>query len=772
MWKFNKSIALLSVALLPFLNFGQQCNLIIKGKIVDASTGLPLANATVSIEKTKFFAASDSLGNFKLKNLCAAGYHIRFSHLGCAPEVFFLNLKKDTNLVVFLAHHSELINEVDVHADAVDADKKASNTIGATEIVGNANKNLAQSIENIAGVGTLNTGSGISKPIIHGLYGNRVSIINNGIAQSGQQWGNDHAPEIDPFVANHISVIKGASALAYGGVSLGGVVLVEPAAFTNEPHLHGKSNYVFQTNGLGHTLNALLEQSAKWGSWRVIGTAKYIGDKKSPNYYLTNTGNRELDFAFQYEKNITNRWKISAYYSHYQTVLGILRGSHISNISDLESAMGRDEPFFTKDYFSYQIEAPYQNVKHRLLKLETKYLLSDNQIIEVKYGGQINDREEFDVRRSNFSESPSLSLQMLSNFLEGAYAITFRKNWMLKSGIQYFYIDNTNDNSATSRMPLIPDYRSNQGNIYLILQKEHGKLSYELGGRIDYRSLEVVQITPTYPREIVRHNHQFKNYSLSAGAGYTFTPRIETKLDIGFVQRAPEVNELYSSGLHQGLASVEYGNPNLLAENSFKALLSADFSINKNVFVQLTSYYQPINDYIYLKPTGEYELNISGSFPIYIYDQTDAQIYGFDVLASYQTTENIKIVAKYAYLKGDDVRNDVPLIFMPPNNFYLSLNYAAKDFGKWGHNSVAVNGKYVAKQGNLLPSQDFMPAPDAYFLLGAELNTSYHLGKNTLDFGLRIENMLNTVYRDYLNRLRYFADDIGINVSLRATYNF
>ena len=204
MWKFNKTVALFGFALLPILSFGQPCNLKITGKIVDASTGMPLANANISINKSKSFAASDSLGNFTLKNLCAVDYHIKFSHLGCAPEVFFISLKKDTSLVVFLAHHSELINEVDVHADAIEMNEKASNTIGATEIIGNANKNLAQTIENIAGVSTLNTGSGISKPIIHGLYGNRVSIINNGIVQSGQQWGNDHAPEIDPFVANHI----------------------------------------------------------------------------------------------------------------------------------------------------------------------------------------------------------------------------------------------------------------------------------------------------------------------------------------------------------------------------------------------------------------------------------------------------------------------------------------------------------------------------------------------------------------------------------------
>ena len=222
----------------------------------------------------------------------------------------------------------------------------------------------------------------------------------------------------------------------------------------------------------------------------------------------------------------------------------------------------------------------------------------------------------------------------------------------------------------------------------------------------------------------------------------------------------------------QGLASVEYGNPNLASENSAKALLTLDYHVQQKLYFQLTGYYQNIQDYIYLQPTGEYELTISGSFPIFEYTQTDAQIYGIDFLASYQTSEKLKFVAKYAYLKGDDLRFGIPLIYMPPNNLLLSANYSLKNMGKWSNNSVGVSGKYVAEQKGLLPEQDFLPAPNAYFLLGAEANTRVSFTSTSLDFGLRIENMLNTVYRDYLNRQRYFADDLGINVSLRMTLNF
>ena len=131
------------------------------------------------------------------------------------------------------------------------------NAIYKEKIIAEGNKNLADVLATVSGVSVLKNGSGISKPIIHGLYGNRVTILNNGLVQAGQQWGNDHAPEIDPFVADHISVVKGAGSLQYGSSALGGVVMVDPYKISQDPHLHGKSTYVFQTNGLGHTLIGL-----------------------------------------------------------------------------------------------------------------------------------------------------------------------------------------------------------------------------------------------------------------------------------------------------------------------------------------------------------------------------------------------------------------------------------------------------------------------------------------------------------------------------------
>ena len=78
----------------------------------------------------------------------------------------------------------------------------------------------------------------------------------------------------------------------------------------------------------------------------------------------------------QLEKSFSERWHSSLYISSFNTRLGVLRGSHISNLTDLEAALERDVPFFTEPDFTYTIEAPFQKVNHHLLKLQSKYFIN------------------------------------------------------------------------------------------------------------------------------------------------------------------------------------------------------------------------------------------------------------------------------------------------------------------------------------------------------------------------------------------------------------
>ena len=767
-------IYILIIFIIPVFGFSQNCSLTISGNITDSETGLPLEFANIYINTSGIGTSTDSTGFFKLTNICKGAYHITLSYIGCESKQVFVKVTKDTILNLTIEQSINSLGAVVVTAKPTSTQN--TKTITKQNITDNANENLSNMLQNIVGVSTLKTGSGISKPVVNGLYGDRVTILNNGISQSGQQWGNDHSPEIDPLIADKIKVIKGTSALEHMGSNLGSVIIVEPEKIEKEPHLHGSANYFLETNGLGNGLNIQLQQYSHNFGWKINGTLKKSGDKKTSTYYLTNTGNQEANFALQLEKSFSKKWGADFYFSTFNTELGILRGSHIGNVTDLDEALVREVPFFTKDKFSYHIESPKQRVHHHLLKIHSKYFMDDTQWFDFTFAAQLNNRKEYDVRRGGRSDIPALSLQQYSYFFEGKYQKMFKHDFDLKSGIQYNITDNTN-NPETGILPLIPDYLSYELGIYLLASKKINKSFFELGVRYDKLLQNVVGITNTVPREIFRDSNLFNNFSTSGGWTYSVSNNFSFTSNIGYASRNPAVNELYSNGLHQGVSGIEEGSADLRPEKSLKTTLEFNASINNKISFESLMYYQNINDFIFLKPQNEIRLTIRGAFPLYKYEQTDAEIYGIDFSGKYQINRSLHAKLDYSFIKANDLTHHLPLINFPSNNIRGTVAYEFPKLISLGNTklenlSIELNDLYVFKQKNILPEQDFVLPPDAYNLIGIKMATDVRLKKHRLRITTKVDNLLNVAYRDYLNRQRYFANDLGINITLGVSLRF
>lgn len=767
---FNKIRLLL--LLIPFAGLSQNnCNISLHGQALDEVTGKPLPFASIYLEDIQKGTSADADGYFAFDGLCPDTTHIRISHVSCEPLRQYLIIRKDTILNLYLHHHEELMDEVLVHGRHSDQTIENSGTIDKDLISQRSNQDLSKVIEEITGVSTLNTGSGISKPIIHGLYGNRIALLNNGVAQAGQQWGNDHAPEIDVFSADHISVVKGVGALALPGSSLGGVVLIEPGATSEDPHLHGSTNHVYQTNGRGYTVNLELEQGGLEKAIRFNGSLKKGGDLHTPDYFLNNTGKEEANASLFFEFGKSKAWQKKLYASTFNSTIGILRGAHIGNLTDLLLSFERETPFFTEEFFSYEIEAPRQRVHHHLAKLEAENAWAGNQKVTLTYAAQLNQREEFDVRRSGRSDTPALSLIQFNQQASALYERNFSKGLLLRTGLNGAYTDNTNQ-PETGILPLIPDFNRFDEEAFLIIQNEKAKLLTEIGGRLSLNQLHVVTISRDLPRRIERFNHQFSNINLAGGLAYSPSRVLKLSVNGGYVERAPAVNELYSFGLHQGVSSLEVGNQNLEKEKSLKTTASLDINWNDKLFLQLLGYAQSIRNYIYLKPAPEPELTIRGAFPLFNYDQTDAFLRGFDALLSLEPVESVRLVSKLSLLKGTDQSNGIPLVFMAPNNFSNEISLSLPDGQRLKNSRISGRLKSVFEQKNYIEGLDFVNPPPTYHFFEIEFHTALSTEKNAFHFSIRGENLLDVSYRDYLNRQRYFADELGRNLTFRVQWEF
>lgn len=153
-------------------------------------------------------------------------------------DAFKENLKVDKHLKldINLEHRAEDIETVVLNVKHRTPGAIIVSSLDKNMISRNAASNLGNLLTNISGVEGLKTGNNIVKPIIHGMYGSRVAILNNGVKMAEQEWGVEHAPNVDINNYQHIDVVKGASALKFGGDAIGGVVLLEPAIYPKKIH--------------------------------------------------------------------------------------------------------------------------------------------------------------------------------------------------------------------------------------------------------------------------------------------------------------------------------------------------------------------------------------------------------------------------------------------------------------------------------------------------------------------------------------------------------
>jgi iron complex outermembrane receptor protein len=771
---FHRSIYILLLTLLPAFTYAQKpaCECFIKGVVKDRHTGQPVVGATVLIIGQNSGVFTDDNGRYELRNLCPGNYTLECRIVGYNPFQQKVDLTSGHEENFNLLEQEVHLKDVEITAHRTDApSSQPLTTLSGIDLEKTRGQNLGESLKGLAGVTTLQTGSSISKPVIHGLHSNRVLIMNNGVRQEGQQWGSEHAPEIDPFIATRLSVVKGAAGVRYGSDAIGGVILVEPEELPVDKPLSGELNAVGFTNGRQGVLSSTLQggiKNFKGFGWRAQGTIKRGGNIRTPNYFLDNTGISEKNFSLA--AGYRNKGLgIDVFYSHFDTQIGIFSGSHIGSVTDLLNVIKNGEPF-VKSGFSYAINRPNQNATHDLLKAETHYHFKNGNRFQWTIARQYNNRNEYDLHRPRNDSIAAL------NHPELTFKLTTLTNdvvWDHKPiagkiagqiGVSTLYQYNLMDGR-----PLIPNF--NQFNIGVFWIERYVKNGWELeaGIRYDYRTLKTYRIVN---REKVSKAFEYANFSGTAGATRNFSERFSVRLNMGTAWRAPNVSELFSDGVHHGAAAYEKGDATLKSEKALNTIASIKYADPK-WSLEIGGYYNYIFDFIYLKPQPEPVLTIRGAFPYFKYTQTDASFKGIDIAGSWQFVKNTTISSKLSYLRVYDQRENSYLVMIPPNRLDNQLKYELPDHGNLHRLFFSVGNLLVAEQKRVPANSDFLPPPKAYSLWNVQAGTTVRLtDKQQLEVGISVQNLFNTAYRDYLNRFRYYADDMGRNASLRLKWKF
>lgn len=765
---------LLSLFLLAmgFSLYGQETlNLIVEDK-----AGQPLPSAVVHFVGKHF--VSDAKGRVNIPNLAKGKYPIKVNYLG------FLDYEAIVAIPAVNPYKVVMQEEVNQLAGTtlighVAKPVTASVAIDKPKLQQKSGEELAKVLTTVAGVSMIQTGATIAKPVIHGLHSNRILILNNEVRQEGQQWGADHAPEIDPAVADKITVIKGADAVRYGSDALGGVVVIAPNQLPYGDGLHGQLSPSFASNGRKSATTLKLESGLPgllhW-AWRVQGTLKRSGDIHTADYMLNNTAAAEANFSAAIGMR-QEAGSAELFYSRYENESGVFYGSHIGNLDDLLARFEIGRPLTTYP-FSYSIDAPKQKVIHHLLKAKAYYFLPFGGKLTAQYAFQKDIRQEFSVRRLDRTRIPALNMWLTTHLAEVFWENIDTQHWKTLVGGSFSLQDNYNQ-PGTGVVPVIPNFASVGYGAFAIEKYHKDNWNAEAGLRYDYKYLSA----DGYDMYSQRYGgeHDFHNITYSLGGAWQATPHTALSSNIGVAWRAPQVNELYSSGLHHGAGTYNLGEASLSPETGAKWITSLSYTHpERGIYLTADAYVQLIKNYIYDYPTGETRTLFSGVYPIFQYTQADALFRGVDIDASLRLAQWGAFAQRLSYgLRGsvvfaNELKTDRYFPFIPAPRLSQSLEWKAQPKGLFQTLEASIGHTFVAKQTRFEPSQELVTTtPDAYHLFEAAVGGTIAIAdQQTLSVRLSCENLFNQLYKEYTNRFRYYAHDLGRNVYLRLNYNF
>ncbi|MBC8043477.1 MAG: TonB-dependent receptor [Rhizobacter sp.] len=773
------------------------------GRVTDKATGEAITGASVAVTGAGLNtgAVTDQDGRYAVSNLPAEQVEVRCRSVGYRDVKNSLVLIADTVQNFSLSVEAVKADEISVTAQSESSLRQSPQSVSVMtekDLDLHRGQTLGETMAQLPGITVLQTGPSVSKPVIRGLHSQRVVILNAGVRQEGQQWGAEHAPELDPFVAARIEVVKGASSVEYGADAIGGVIRIEPRELPHAAGLDGRvSMNVFSNNRQG-ALSVFVEGGLPWldgFGWRVQGSVRKAGDAASPDYGLLNTAFSELDgsISLGYQK----AWgDLMLYLSYFSTELGIFKGSHVKTVNDLIAAFESESPFIQGD-FSYSIGFPKQVIQHTLFSLRSRVHLGDAGDLIIEGGAQQNSRQEFDAYKGFQSVQPGErpAFDLILESYSGSVKFQHRPwhGFLGTAGVSVMQQQNANFGGAAPT--LIPNFSSTTTGLYFKEEWIQSPLTLNIGARFDYRSLGAEPYASfLFPYPTASEQKNFQAITGAAGAIAALSASWTLSASAASAWRAPSVNELYSYGVHHGTAQFEIGNRNLAAERS----LGLDLTLrgkNEKVQTEISLFTNSINGFIYLFPRETPFVSTRGTFPVFEYRQTDARLTGLDGSVEVEALAWLRLTAGLSLVRGVNLSEQDALIGMPADRLRLGAHFHLPAFAGVHDPFAEVNSTLVRVQDQLpriitpaaLPPNLegvvnldelgrfyslLLGSPAGYGIVDVSVGGELNLFSLPLQLTLSVQNLFDQRYRDYLSRFRFFANDPGRSVALRVQLPF
>jgi len=764
----------------------------LSGVVTDVHTGLPLAGATIYFPDLKTGTATGTDGRYTLNHLPAATVVVQVSSSGYKTIVDEVDLKKVAVKNYQLEPTIAELNEVVISSPSLFAVRNrtpyAVSVLSSKQLQQSTYTNIIDAIATLPGISQVTTGPGISKPVIRGLGYNRVLVVNHGIRQESQQWGDEHGVEIDENEVNRIEIIKGPSSLAYGSDAMAGVINMLPQPTASEGKIKAGLTGNYQSN------NALISGSANLAGnlngliWDMRYSSK-LAHAYHNRYdgYVFNSGLREN--AFNAKLGINRQWGYShLVISSYHLMPGIVEGERDSITGNFvkpfavtDSTVGI-EPATDHDFKSYHPSVPYQQIHHNAFILDNNFIIGQGALKAI-LGWQQNRRKEY----SDALDEKNYGLYLVLNTLTYDFRYHLRHKTIpeISFGVNGMVQHSQNRGNEF----LIPDFNLFDFGMYSIAKKNWKKWEISGGLRYDTRRVDGNNLWVDQDGHVVHENtgwsilrfpsfhSSYQGVSASLGSSWQINHMMYMKLNVSKGFRAPNISEIASNGIHEGTVNYIIGVPDLKPESSLQ--FDYIFGLNSDhVTSEIDLFYNKIDHYIFLQKllNQNGDDSLTQGYSTFRYASGNAYLYGAELSIDVHPhpldwlhfensfgfvnaiQRNQPDSSKYLpFTPAPRITSNIRIDLKKTGNLFSNVFIKAQAAGTFSKNNI------YAAYGTETPTPGYLLID-----LAAGADVQIH-GKKLFNLVVSVNNLTDKAYQNSMSRLKYL--DPNPVTGRRGVYN-
>jgi iron complex outermembrane receptor protein len=733
---------------------------IVTGIVIEAGNKQPIAGAHIQLRDAHREAITGSDGRFRFAHIPAGRYALHVQRLAYQAAARDIELRgADTIRLV-----------IEMNVVAIDVDQLVvTGTLGAStrhdlpkpvsvvsgaELDRRSDLTVAATIAHEAGVAISGIGPATARPVLRGLGGDRVLILEDGRRPGDlSSTSADHAVAIEPLGARRIEVVRGPLSLLYGSSALGGVVNVirDEIPVSLPDHVHGAlvtqaASVNEAVSGAGHAVVAV-------GPLAVRGefSGRVSGDVRTPLGKLPNTGTETWNLGGG-AALIGERGVAGAAYRYYRNDYGIpggFVGGHAAGV-DIEmrrhTVSGRAELHTPEDAF---LSTPELNLGY------TDYFhaeRSSSGSVSTTFAQQL------------FSGEALVRHRELGRISEGAFGIRFQYRDIATGGS--LHTPDTYDVSFAS---------------FLVEEMASAPWRIQAGARWDVARYKPREQTTIFVggREIEVRPRNFGSFSGSLAVLYDAASDVRLGLSVGRAYRTPDFNELYSDGPHLAANSYDVGDPELRSENG----LGADFFIRlsrEQVRAEAGVFTNLIDNFIFPSSRGRIDTGPQEGRPRLQFTNEDVRFVGAEAELEWTVREHwiVELTASHVAARFTASRPDIPVLMdndtvfiaasaypplIPPLNARLAVRYEEPRAFLGGELHAAAEQERLG---------DFEARTAGYTVASVFAGIRISHGGGLHAVTLHVDNLLDTSYREHLSRIKDIMPAPGRNFSLLYRWSF